>query len=102
MTTSRDALARNLCARICDERRSHDELRVLDVLLAGLERGGDVYGPLILASDPRNWHHELAEEMRDAAIYRACILLSERDERLGNVASERTGARSDTSPSVEA
>ena len=90
MTTRRDAIARNLCARICDERRSVDELRVIDSILSGLERGADVYGPLDLATDPRDWQMELAEERRDALIYRSCALLSKRDELLGTSPTGRT------------
>jgi len=35
----RDAFARQLCARICDERLSVDSLELLDAVLAQLERG---------------------------------------------------------------
>jgi hypothetical protein len=36
-TTRRDALARSLCARLCDERRSADVLDALDKVLAHFE-----------------------------------------------------------------
>lgn len=38
-TLRRDALARNLCARVCSERRIEHELEALDQLLAILEHG---------------------------------------------------------------
>lgn len=38
-TTRRDAIARNLCARICDDRRTAEQLRAVDELLTRIERG---------------------------------------------------------------
>lgn len=57
-----------------------DELRVIDVQLTRLELGREQYGPLDL-SRYRDWHKELAEEHVDAAFYRACAILVEREER---------------------
>lgn len=75
----RDALVRSLCARLCDERRSLDELRVIDVVLSRLELGADLYGQLDL-SKPRDWAREAAEEVADERFYRACQTLWLRDE----------------------
>lgn len=36
--TRRDALARNLCCRICDERKTAEQLRTVDELLSRIER----------------------------------------------------------------
>lgn len=58
---------------------NHDELRVIDSILAGLEKGRSVYGPLDLQSDPRDWQREAAEERRDTLIYDACCLISRQD-----------------------
>ena len=68
-TTSRDALVRNLCARLNDERRSEDEIRAVDDFLSGLERGADTYGPLDVTVDGRDWHEEAAQEHRDLLVY---------------------------------
>ena len=69
MSTVRDSLARNLCARLCDDRRSEDEIRAVDDFLSGLERGADIYGPLDLASDGRDFREEAAQESRDLLVY---------------------------------
>lgn len=78
-TTRRDALARNLAARLllCNL----DELRVLDVLLGRLELGRERYGFLDL-SKARDWDHEEAEELLDARIYRAISKLQLTDEQV--------------------
>jgi hypothetical protein len=81
-STRRDALARVVSSRL--HACSHDELRVLDVVLTRLERGRDHYGPLDL-SQKRDWARESAEELVDENFYRACKLLSERDEQLARI-----------------
>ena len=46
-----------------------------DVLLAVAKRlamGREVYGPLSIAHDPRDWRKEAHEEFLDGAIYLAC------------------------------
>lgn len=40
-TTRRDALARNLCARLCGEMRTEEDLEQVDSLLTELENGVD-------------------------------------------------------------
>jgi hypothetical protein len=72
----RTTLARSLCSRIFDERRSLDELRVLDFVLAGLEQGGDIYGPLDVSKDKRNFLREGAFELRDMIVYYAAHALA--------------------------
>jgi hypothetical protein len=57
-----------------------DELRVLDMQLTRLELGRDQYGPLDLAKH-RDWPKEEAEEHIDAAFYRSCAILVDRDQR---------------------
>ena len=59
--TRRAALARNLCARICDERRSLADLRRVDRALIAIEREADPIelGLLELianAPEPENIH----------------------------------------------
>lgn len=85
-TTRRDQLARNLCARICDGRRSVDELRVLDQLLRRVELGADRYGPLDLAK-ARDWDAELAEELLDVQVYRAIGMVLEREDLLDEISA---------------
>lgn len=74
--TRRDALQRTIAARLllCNV----DELRVLDVLLGRLELGRDRYGFLDLEK-ARDWEREEAEEHADAAVYRACKVLVDRE-----------------------
>lgn len=87
-TTRRDAIARDICRRICDSRRSLDELRVVDQVLAGLERGADDYGPLDLARDQRDFGKEAAEELRDCLVYLAARAVAENDRRLERLRCE--------------
>jgi len=79
MTTARDALARSICARICDERRSHDELRVMDRVLSRLEMGAESYGPLDIANDSRLWRREAADELTDLLFYLSAHKIAEDD-----------------------
>jgi hypothetical protein len=79
--TRRDALARSICARLCDERRSIDELRVIDRVLSRLEAGADIYGALKLAADMRAWNREAAYELTDWIFYAACREIVRDDER---------------------
>jgi hypothetical protein len=60
------ALRRDLGRR--QQLAAHDELRVIDKILARLEVGRAVYGPLDL-SIPRNWRNERFEERLDALVY---------------------------------
>lgn len=77
--TRRNAIARNLCARLSDDRRSVDELRVIDWVLEGLELGAEGYGPLDLQSDVRLWKRERAMEARDLLFYSAAQAIVEHD-----------------------
>ncbi len=81
--TARRGLARNLTARL--HACSHDELRVIDVILTRLEGGREQYGELDL-SKPRDWRRERAEEIIDAAFYEACEVLCARDVKLRAIA----------------
>lgn len=85
--TARDALARSICARLCDARRSHDELRVVDDVLAGIERGADNYGAMDLARDGRDFDEETAQEFRDALIYIAMRKVAEQHRRREQISS---------------
>lgn len=91
MTTQRDALARSICARLCVERRTIDELRVVDDVLAGLEQGAETIGPLDLEQDDRDWSEEAAQECRDLLAYLAMRKVAaqhRRRERLACAASD--------------
>ncbi len=78
---ARDALARSICSRLCDERRTHDELRVVDDVLSGLEHGADEYGPLDLERDARDFGEEGAQECRDLLAYLAMQKVAEQHRR---------------------
>lgn len=90
-----DALARTIAARLrlCSE----DELRVVDVVLGRLELGRDRYGQLDLAR-PRDWERELAEELLDAHIYRACALLVERENARADLHAAAAAEREQAAP----
>jgi hypothetical protein len=82
-TTRRDALARSLCARISDDRRTVDELRVLDVIVARISGGGfEQYGGMDLATDTRDFRKEAADEFADALWYMAAHVVAKTDERI--------------------
>jgi hypothetical protein len=72
----RAALARIIASRL--PLASHDELRVLDVVLTRLERRRDRAGPLEVNS-PRDFRAELGEGLLDATIYCAIETLRLRD-----------------------
>lgn len=86
--TRRDALVRNIATRLmlC----SLDEARVMDELLVRLEIGRDRYGYLDLAT-ARDWEREEAEELLDAAIYRACRKLLKRDADVAEIEKRHGG-----------
>lgn len=81
MTVASDALRRSLCARVNDERRTEDELRVLDDILAGIERGAEIIGPMNLISDQRDFGEEGAQECRDLLVYLAMQKVAEAHRR---------------------
>jgi hypothetical protein len=83
-----DALKRSICARICDGRRSIDELLVFDDFLGRLELGADRYGPLTLATDARDWNQELAEELADVLVYRSITRVLDRKKRVEAIEHE--------------
>jgi hypothetical protein len=66
---SRDALTTRLGA--CAIGLNDDELAVLVVVAERLASGRAPYGPLVLATDRRNFRAEAAEEGMDAALYLA-------------------------------
>jgi hypothetical protein len=65
-TTRRDAIARSLCARICDERRSVADLQALDAALSRLEHEDPV--PVSLVDQLRNdrFHENEGSEIEQA------------------------------------
>lgn len=52
-----------------------DELRVLATVSDRLQMGLKQYGKLDIDGDPREWLHEMSEELLDASVYGACALL---------------------------
>lgn len=51
---------------------NEDEKRVLEWVAEGIRRGREVYGPLDITKDPRDWHKERMYEARDWMFYAAC------------------------------
>lgn len=84
--TRRDALARNLCARLCDDRASEDELDVASEWWARIETGRERYGQLVLKGDPRDWPKELRDELLDMLAYGRIIDVIRRREPMLRVA----------------
>lgn len=83
----RDALTRSICARLHDDRRSIDELRVIDAVLLGLEQGAETYGALDLDRDGRNWTAEAAAECRDLLVYLAAHKVAEQQRHVERIES---------------
>lgn len=52
-----------------------DEVLVLTLIAKRLRIGREVYGPLSIRHDTRNWHREALEECADAAVYAAVGLI---------------------------
>jgi hypothetical protein len=86
LRTHSDALACNIATRLgaC----SHDELRVLDRVLSGLEDGRHVYGPLDISRDPRSYINEAAMECRDLVAYLAMHEVAQHDYRIEQLQRE--------------
>lgn len=96
------ALARSICARVCDARRSFDELRVIDRVLQGIERGADEYGPLDIARDGRIWDREAEQELRDLLFYLAAQFIAARDIERDRIEAEHYEAIASTPTPIEA
>jgi len=52
-----------------------DELLVLATIAERAVMGGEKYGPIDVANDPRNFRRETAEELLDACFYSTCELI---------------------------
>lgn len=52
-----------------------DELAAIELVIAGVVRGRQVYGELCINSDARDFAAETREELRDALVYSAAALL---------------------------
>ncbi len=81
------ALARTIAARL--RMCSHDELRVVDVILERIMKvGRESYLPLDLARDDRDWSKEAADEFADALFYMAAHQVATSDRRLERLRCE--------------
>ena len=60
---------------------SHDELRVFHCIASRVHKGREVYGPLDLSSDSRNWRGEAADERADLVWYDCCDEVAREDRR---------------------
>lgn len=58
-------------------RLNNDEQAVIDFITSRLLRGREVYGPLDIASDTRDWTKEAREEAADLLVYLAIRFLRE-------------------------
>lgn len=47
------------------------ELRVVSVIVERIHHGQKLYGALDIDKDPRDWSHEIFEELADALVYAA-------------------------------
>ena len=63
------------------EQLGPDELEVLELVVAGLVRGREVYGELDLVGDRRDFAREALEEARDGLVYVAAGLVRARRAR---------------------
>lgn len=54
-----------------------DEIRVVRAIVARLRLGQVRYGPLDIASNPKDWRKEASEEFLDGAIYLAMQTIRE-------------------------
>lgn len=77
-TTQRDALERSIACRLLP--LSHDELRVIDWVLAGLEEGVALYGRWEARLDKRDHKTEKIKELRDAITYALMDAIIEHDK----------------------
>lgn len=66
MSENSDQLRRLLVATA---QLNRDELAVVLEVAEGLVRGRDVYGPMTLSGDGRDYVTEAGEELRDALVY---------------------------------
>lgn len=94
----RDALARNLCARICSDRRSETELRVIDLLLGGIELHEPEYGPANVDTDLRDLTDELDQELTDGLFYILLRAVKRRAARVDRLACEAADERAHANP----
>lgn len=69
------AWALGFAARVV--RMSPDERRVVESIVAGIEKGREVYGSIDLTSDTRDLESEASDEARDWLIYRAMSRVKE-------------------------
>lgn len=86
--TRRDALARILCVRICSDRRTETELRVIDLLLGGIELHEPEYGPADAGTDLRDLTDELDQELTDGLFYILLRAVKRRASRLERLECE--------------
>lgn len=87
-----DALANVIASRL--HALSHDELRVVDVVVSRmLSIGRESYGPLMLDTTNRDWTAETAAELADAIFYVACRAVAANDARLERLRCEAADER---------
>ena len=68
-----------------------DEQALLVLIAERLSLGRDVYGPLDVTGDRRDWVHEGLEELADGLVYMACAVI--RDRRQSRESARETLAR---------
>lgn len=97
-TTRRGALARNLCARLCNEQRSITELQVIDLLLDGIESHAPEYGAANVETDTRDLTDELDQELGDGLFYMLLRGVKRRAARLERLRCEAADELARTNP----
>lgn len=63
------------------ERLNDDEREVIREVIEGLERGREVYGPLDIDGDARDFEVEALQEHRDAVVYLTVETIARRRRR---------------------
>ena len=58
-----------------------DERKVVESIIARIERGRETYGPMDLANDPRDLGAEADPEAHDWMVYRAMLAVQRREGR---------------------
>jgi hypothetical protein len=76
MSTKKTDLLSDLSTLL--KRLNDDEREVLLSVAKRLAMGREVYGPLSIEHDPREWRREAHEEFLDGAIYLACETIRKR------------------------
>jgi hypothetical protein len=76
---SREQIIESISLRLLN--RNEDEVRVIEDVLSGLERGALIYGPLDTRSDNRDFEEQLSQELRDGLTYQSAWRIARQHRR---------------------